>query len=79
MCLGVPMRVVQRDGFVARCEIGGIERTVSLFLLQHESIEPGDYVMVHVGYAIQKMDPADAQYIQHTLDEVFAAARAPDA
>ena len=49
------MRVVERDGFVARCEAKGIERTVSLFLLQHEEIAPGDHVMVHVGYAIQKM------------------------
>ena len=52
MCLGVPMRVVRRDRFMARCEAKGIERTVSLFLLQHEEIGPGDHVMVHVGYAI---------------------------
>ena len=52
MCLGVPMRVVERDGFRARCEAKGIERSVSLFLLQHEAIGPGDHVMVHVGYAI---------------------------
>ena len=54
MCLGVPMRVVHRDRFMARCEAKGIERTVSLFLLQHEEIGPGDHVMVHVGYAISE-------------------------
>jgi hydrogenase expression/formation protein HypC len=74
MCLGVPMRVVERDGYFARCDANGVERTVSLFLLQHESIEPGDYVMVHVGYAIQKMSPAEAHSVWDALDEVFAAA-----
>ena len=73
------MRVLVRDGFVARCEANGVERTVSLFLLQHESIEPGDYVMVHVGYAIQKMSPAEAQSVWDVLDEAFAAVDAPDA
>jgi hydrogenase expression/formation protein HypC len=79
MCLGVPMRVVERDGHLARCEVNGVERTVSLFLLQHESIEPGDHVMVHVGYAIQNMSPAEAQSVWDALDEAFAAVDAPDA
>ena len=73
MCLGVPMRVVERDGFTARCEAMGIERSVSLFLLQHESVEPGDHVMVHVGYAIQKMSEAEAQTVWDTFDEMFEA------
>jgi len=73
MCLGVPMRVVEREGFVARCEAYGVERTVSLFLLQHESIAPGDHVMVHVGYAIQKMSPAEARSMWDIHDEALAA------
>jgi len=73
MCLGVPMRVVERDGFVARCEVNGIERSVSLFLMQHESVEPGDHVMVHVGYAIQKMSQEEAERVWETLDAAFAA------
>jgi hydrogenase expression/formation protein HypC len=73
MCLGVPMRVVERDGFTARCEAKGIERSVSLFLLQHESVEPGDHVMVHVGYAIQKMSEADAKTAWELLDEMLTA------
>jgi hydrogenase expression/formation protein HypC len=60
MCLGVPMRVVEVDGSTARCEAKGIERTISLFLLQHETIAAGDHVMVHVGYAIQKMSEEEA-------------------
>lgn len=73
MCLGVPMRVVERDGFVARCEAKGIERSVSLFLLQHEDIVAGDHVMVHVGYAIQKMSAAEAQSAWELYDEMLAA------
>jgi len=73
MCLAVPMRVVERDGFMARCEAKGIERSVSLFLLQHEEVGPGDHVMVHVGYAIQKMSEADALNAWNLYDEMFAA------
>jgi len=73
MCLGIPMRVVERDGFVARCEAGGVERSVSLFLLQHETIGPGDHVMVHVGYAIQKLSRADAHRAWDLYDEMLAA------
>ncbi len=73
MCLGIPMRVVECDGFVARCEAKGIERTVSLFLLQHEAVEPGDHVMVHVGYAIQKMSEAEAMSAWDLYDEMLEA------
>jgi hydrogenase expression/formation protein HypC len=72
MCLGIPMRVVECDGFVARCEAKGIARTVSLFLLQHEDIGPGDNVMVHVGYAIQKMSEAEAASAWQLYDEILA-------
>lgn len=73
MCLGIPMRVVECEGFVARCEAKGIERTVSLFLLQHETIAPGDHVMVHVGYAIQKMSQSEAATAWELYDEMLAA------
>jgi len=79
MCLGVPMRVVEREGFQARCEVNGIERMVSLFLLQHEEVKPGDHVMVHVGYAIQKMSEAEANATWDALDEAFAAEAGGDA
>ena len=71
MCLGVPMRIVERDGFDARCEAMGIERTVSLFLLQHEELAPGDLVMVHVGYAIQKMSEEAAETAWDLYREAF--------
>ena len=73
MCLGVPMTIIEHDGYVARCEARGIQRTVSLFLLQHEEVEPGDIVMVHVGNAIQKMTGAEAQSTWELFDEILAA------
>lgn len=73
MCLAIPMRVVERDRFTARCEARGVERTVNLFLLQHEDIAPGDHVMVHAGRAMQKMSEAEALRAWDLYDEMFAA------
>ncbi len=67
------MRVVECQGFIARCEAKGIERNVSLFLLQHENVKPGDHVMVHVGYAIQKMSEADAFSAWELYDQMLAS------
>ena len=71
MCLGVPMRIIEIDGYSARCEARGIERRASLFLLQHEELEVGDLVMIHVGNAIQKMTEEDAQTAWDLYDEIF--------
>jgi hydrogenase expression/formation protein HypC len=71
MCLGVPMRIKQIDGFTAICEARGIERTASLFLMQHEDLQVGDLVMIHVGNAIQKMTEEEAQTAWDLYDEMF--------
>ena len=76
MCLGVPMRIIEIDGYNARCEARGIERRASLFLLQHEQLQVGDLVMIHVGNAIQKMTEEDAQTAWDLFDEIFAAEEA---
>ncbi len=73
MCLAVPMQIKSIDGFRCTCEARGIEREVSLFLLQGESIEPGDHVLVHVGYAIQKVSEAEADNSWQLFDEILAA------
>jgi len=72
MCLGVPMRIVEIDGFTARCEARGIERKASLFLLQHEELGVGDLVMIHVGNAIQKMSEEEARSAWEIYDEMLA-------
>jgi hydrogenase expression/formation protein HypC len=71
------MQIVAIEGFTARCSAKGIERDVNLFLLQHEELGPGDYVVVHVGYAIQKMSAAEAQSTWDLYDEILAMEDAP--
>ena len=71
MCLAVPMRIKAVDGFNAICEARGIEREVSLFMMQGEEISPGDHVLVHVGYAIQKVSEEDARTTWDLFDEVL--------
>ncbi len=70
MCLAVPMRIRSVDGFAAVCEAKGIEREVSLFMMQGEPIGPGDHVLVHVGYAIQKVSEEEARLTWELFDEV---------
>lgn len=60
MCLAIPVRVVELSGAgQAVVELGGIHRSVSLALV--DGIAVGDYVIVHVGYALARLDPAQAE------------------
>ena len=59
MCLAIPAKVVElRDGDQAVIDLGGVRKEISLALV--DDVWPGDYVIVHVGYALQKLDPAEA-------------------
>ena len=71
MCLAIPMQVTSVDGFIAHCEAKGVTREVSLFLMQDEPVTPGDFVMVHVGYAIQKMTAQEARSAWELYDEML--------
>lgn len=79
MCLGIPMRIVEIDGFVARCEAKGVEREVNLFMMQGEPLAPGEFVMVHVGYAIQKMTAEQAHSAWELYDEMLTTDGMTDA
>ena len=72
MCLAVPMKITKIDGFQCTCEAKGIEREVSLFMLQAETIKPGDHILVHVGYAIQKVSEAEAADSWALFDQILA-------
>jgi len=76
MCLAIPMQIRQIEGFSARCEAKGIQRDVSLFLLQDETLQAGDYVLIHVGYAIQKLSEAEARSSWELFDQMLAEASA---
>ena len=72
MCLGIPMQIKSIDGFVATCEARGVKREVSLFMLQDEDFRVDEFVVVHVGYAIQKITPADARTAWDMYDLMLA-------
>jgi hydrogenase expression/formation protein HypC len=60
MCLAIPARVVElREGDQALIDLAGVRKEISLALV--EDVWPGDYVIVHVGYALQKVDPEEAR------------------
>ncbi|CAK0768905.1 hydrogenase expression/formation protein HypC [Gammaproteobacteria bacterium] len=71
MCLAIPMRIIAIDGFTARCEAKGVFRDVSLFMMQDEVLQIDDFVMVHVGYAIQKVEATEARTTWELLDKIF--------
>jgi hydrogenase expression/formation protein HypC len=73
MCLAIPMQVREIDGFVACCEAKGVQRDVSLFMLQDEPVSIDDFVLVHVGYAIQKITSEEAQTTWELLDQMLIA------
>ncbi len=59
MCLAIPARVVEvRDNDIAIVDLGGVRKDVSLALV--EDVAVGDYVIVHVGYALTRLDPDEA-------------------
>ena len=72
MCLAVPMKLVEINGGTAVAEIGGVRREVNVQLLEGAGI--GDYVIVHAGFAIQKLDREDAeetlQLFRRMADEI---------
>ena len=71
MCLAVPMKVVAIDGSVAQVEESGVRREARVDLL--EDLAVGDYVIVHAGIAIQRLDEAEAEETLKLLREMFSA------
>jgi hydrogenase expression/formation protein HypC len=65
------MQITKIEGFNAHCIAKGIERNVSLFLLQDEDIKEGDYLLIHVGYGIQKINEAEALTTWELLDQML--------
>jgi len=67
------MQIRRIDGFAARCEAKGVERDVNLFMMQDEPLAVDDYIVVHLGYAIQKITAKDAQIAWDVYDQMLAA------
>ena len=70
MCVGVPMQVTSIEGDLAMTEVDGVKREASLMLLDQQ-VAVGDFVIVHAGFAISKLDEEDARETLALMREVF--------
>jgi hydrogenase expression/formation protein HypC len=83
MCLGIPGEVVELysdRADLAMVDVSGVRRAINIGLLEDEKIQPGDWVLIHVGFALSKIDEEEAaaalaflQGIGQAYDEELAA------
>ncbi len=79
MCLGVPGRIlsISDDGLSAQVDFFGVRKELRLDIVD-EPVQVGDYVLNHVGYAIRRIPPEEAQETLALFDEVLRGAAGPD-
>jgi hydrogenase expression/formation protein HypC len=73
MCLGVPGRVIEIDGVIASVDFWGVRRKVRLETVD-EPVQVGDYVLVHVGFAIRRIPQAEIEETLELYNQLIAAA-----
>ncbi len=78
MCLAIPGQVVElvdEENRLAKVEVAGVRRTVNVSLLDDgdEGARPGDWVLIHVGFALSKVDEQEAEATLRLLEEMGAA------
>ena len=77
MCLGIPGQVVEivdDVNHIARVDVSGVKRSVNVGLVRNEGIDPGDWVLIHVGFAMSKIDEEEARETMkalHMLGDVY--------
>lgn len=69
MCLGIPARVIEilDNPHLAHADVFGVVRTINVGLIE-EGVEPGDWVLLHIGFAMNKLSPAELERAQASLD-----------
>ncbi|MFP4507992.1 MAG: HypC/HybG/HupF family hydrogenase formation chaperone [Candidatus Acetothermia bacterium] len=70
MCLAIPGEVLSSEENLATVDVGGVEQEVRLDTLTEE-VEQGDYLLVHTGFAIQKLSPEEANETLEIFDELI--------
>ncbi|MBK3733154.1 HypC/HybG/HupF family hydrogenase formation chaperone [Azospirillum brasilense] len=73
MCLGIPMRVLETDGFTARCAGRGEERRVNVMLI--DEVPEGGWVLVHLDRAVRALETEEVEPLNRALDAILLAAR----
>jgi len=68
MCIAIPAKLIEKKGTLGVAEIGGLRHEVDLRLL--EDIQVGDYVIIHAGFGIQKLDTKEAEETLSLLKEM---------
>jgi hydrogenase expression/formation protein HypC len=70
MCLGIPGEVKELDPnpHLAKVEVAGVRRKVNIGLLEDEGLQPGDWVLIHVGFAMSKIDEEEARRAMEGLE-----------
>ncbi len=90
MCLGIPGQIVETNvghEHLARVDVNGVGRMINVALLEDEYLAPGDWVLIHVGFAMSKIDEEEANLALASLqmmgemftDEVDALMTSPSA
>lgn len=73
MCLAVPMKVTALEGAVATVQEAGVRKRARVDLV--EGVQVGDYVIVHAGIAIERLDPAEARETLRLFEEMLGGER----
>lgn len=80
MCLAIPGQIVEildENLMLAKANVSGVRRNINIGLVHGdgETVEIGDWVLIHVGFALSKIDEAEAQSTLHALEEIGEAYR----
>lgn len=76
MCLGIPGEVIEiltDRPDLARVDVSGVKRAINIGLLSEETVEPGDWVLIHVGFALSKIDEHEAKAAMEFLESIGRA------
>jgi hydrogenase expression/formation protein HypC len=78
MCLGIPGRIVEivdAANFLAKVDVSGVQRTISIRLLEQQDLQPQDWVLVHVGFAMARIDENEARLTLAAVQQMGEAYR----
>jgi hydrogenase expression/formation protein HypC len=73
MCLAIPGKIVEivdEVNQIAKVEVGGVKRNINIGMLDKEEARVGDYVLIHVGFAMSKVDEHEAEETLRVLKEI---------
>ena len=76
MCLGIPgeiMEILPDRPDLAKVNVSGVRRAINIGLLEGEDISPGDWILIHVGFALSKIDEAEAKSALDFLEGIGQA------